>query len=61
MDSLESAADRLVLCLERAEADLKAVSHRLEVEIHQRYSGKGVRREPQDVPTLWGCCRGLLC
>ena len=43
MDSLSSASDRLVLCLEVAEADLRAVAHRLEDEFYQRYSGKRVR------------------
>lgn len=42
MESLRSAADRLVILLGKAEADLKAVTHRYEEEFQQRYAGKGV-------------------
>ena len=44
MDSLRAASDRVVICLEKAEADLKAVEHRLEEEFQQTYAGKGVSR-----------------
>jgi hypothetical protein len=46
MDNLAGASDRLVLCLEKAEADLKVVAHRLEEEFNQRYLGKRVSRMP---------------
>ncbi|KAK9902129.1 hypothetical protein WJX75_005428 [Coccomyxa subellipsoidea] len=41
MDSLRAASDRVVICLEKAEADLKAVEHRLEEEFQQTYAGRG--------------------
>ena len=42
MDNLKTATDRVIFSLGGAEADLKAVAHRLEEEFHERYAGKGV-------------------
>ncbi|CAL8466208.1 g5744 [Coccomyxa elongata] len=41
MESLRAATDRVVICLEKAEADLKAVAHRLEDEFQDVYGGCG--------------------
>ncbi|BDA51102.1 hypothetical protein COCOBI_17-3220 [Coccomyxa sp. Obi] len=41
MESLRAATDRVVICLEKAEADLKAVAHRLEDEFQDTYGGCG--------------------
>ncbi len=44
MESLRAATDRFVICLEKAEADLKAVAHRLEDEFQDTYGGSGVTK-----------------
>ena len=50
MDSLRAASDRVVICLEKAEADLKAVEHRLEEEFQQTYAGRGVSKFSRSTP-----------
>lgn len=41
MESLRAATDRVVICLEKAEADLKVVAHRLEDEFQDTYGECG--------------------
>ncbi len=50
MESLRAATDRIVICLEKAEADLKAVAHRLEDEFQDVYGGCDVSK---DKATPW--------
>lgn len=52
MDSLRAASDRVVICLEKAEADLKAVEHRLEEEFQQTYAGRGVSNSAKVLPSV---------
>lgn len=43
MSSLHTSCQQLGISLERAEADLSAISHRLTQEFQERYEGQGVR------------------
>lgn len=43
--SLPAASEQLILSLERSEAELKSVSHRLEQEFGERFKGQPVSLE----------------
>ncbi|KAL3159090.1 hypothetical protein ABBQ32_011088 [Trebouxia sp. C0010 RCD-2024] len=69
MTVLSDSADTLIICLEKAEADLKAIAHRLEEGFAQQYGrhqvnpfdlAQRIRRIERQLPEVHQECREVL-
>ncbi|KAK9804192.1 hypothetical protein WJX72_000213 [[Myrmecia] bisecta] len=69
MTALAAATESLVICLDKAAADLDFVSHRLEEEFQQRYGSttadpmcllKRIKRLQRDLPEVRSECHAVL-